>query len=235
MYRLQKLLSMIGLYSRRSAERLIVDGRITLNGKIANLGDKWEPGDTLRVDNKELNVDISAIESNFDIIKYYKPVGEIVSTKDKYNDNNVFKYLPHVEGKWISIGRLDVQTSGLILFTNNGDLANELMHPSKGLEREYIVTTNKLIDDNNQKKLLKGVLIDENQMGKFKKITKISKNKYYVVLVTGKNREVRKSLKALDIKTLQLHRCRYGTCKLGNMKPKDVRFLSKKDILNLSV
>ena len=68
MYRLQKLLSMIGLYSRRSAERLIVDGRITLNGKIANLGDKWEPGDTLRVDNKELNVDISAIESNFDII-----------------------------------------------------------------------------------------------------------------------------------------------------------------------
>lgn len=235
MYRLQKLLSMLGLYSRRATEKLILEQRIKINGKIAALGDKWIKGDSLFLDDKELQVNLKLLNVDTQVIKYFKPIGEIVSMNDKFNKNNVFKYLPSVKGKWINIGRLDVQSSGLLLFTNNGDYANELMHPSNVIEREYEVVTDKTINISSQKKLLSGVLIGKDVTGKFKAINLIAKNKYRIILVTGKNREIRKSLQYFNIKTLKLHRCRYGDVKIGRMKPKEIRYVNIKYINNFLI
>ncbi len=129
MYRLQKLLSRIGYCSRRSAEQLIETGQVKINGNLAKIGDKCRVDDILEVSGIPIDIK-NAFNQNTEIIKYYKPIGEVVSRKDTHNLNSVFDYLPSVKGKWINIGRLDIKTSGLILFTNNGDLAHKLMHPS---------------------------------------------------------------------------------------------------------
>ena len=153
MYRVQKLLSKIGYCSRRSAELLIQSGKIQINNKTVSIGDKWFLGDTLKVNGIE--IDLSNLSSQkIEVIKYYKPLGEIVSSHDAYNSKSVFDRLPKVDGKWINIGRLDLNTTGLLLFTNDGDLANQIMHPSNNLEREYIVQTDKAISKEAMDSLL---------------------------------------------------------------------------------
>ena len=112
MYRVQKLLSKIGYCSRRSAEQLIESGKIKINDKIVSLGDKWYRGDTVKVNDKQLDLTLAA-DQIVEIIKYYKPIGEVVSMRDSHNSNSVFDHLPDVKGKWINIGRLDLNTSGL--------------------------------------------------------------------------------------------------------------------------
>ena len=153
MYRVQKLLSKIGYCSRRSAEQLIESGKIKINDKIVSLGDKWYRGDTVKVNDKLIDLTL-ALDQIVEIIKYHKPIGEVVSMRDPHNSNSVFDHLPKVKGKWINIGRLDLNTSGLILFTNNGDLANKIMHPSNNFDREYIVETDKPISNDSIKALL---------------------------------------------------------------------------------
>ncbi len=231
MYRLQKLLSKIGFCSRRAAESLIISDRIRVNGQIAKIGDSWSEGDKLEVDNKI--IDVSGLtEQKTEVIKYYKPRGEVVSREDKFNNNNVFSKLPSVAGKWISIGRLDLQTTGLLLFTNNGDFAHKVMHPSFSFEREYHVVTDKKISRSNMKDLLKGVPINTNQTGKFDSIelhNNFQKN-YTITLSTGKNREIRNSLKYLNIKTLKLHRTKYSSIQLDDMKEGEYRYLTDDEI-----
>ena len=122
MYRLQKLLSKIGICSRRSAEKLIESGHIKLNDEVAKIGDKWQEGDSISIKGKDIDVS-TLLNIIIKVIKYYKPLGEIVSRSDPHNTKTVFDSLPEVDGKWINIGRLDTQTSGLILFTNDGDLS----------------------------------------------------------------------------------------------------------------
>ena len=140
MYRVHKLLSMIGYCSRRSAERLIESGQVTINSKIVTPGDKWFVGDELEING--VKIDLSLLKKQeIEIIKYHKRLGEVVSRDDPFNSNTVFNSLPDIEGRWISIGRLDKNSSGLLLFTNNGELANKMMHPSSAIEREYIVET----------------------------------------------------------------------------------------------
>ena len=140
MYRLQKLLSKIGICSRRAAEKLIESGHIKLNDEVAKIGDKWQEGDSISIKGKDIDVS-NLLNIIIKVIKYYKPLGEIVSRSDPHNTKTVFDSLPEVDGKWINIGRLDTQTSGLILFTNDGDLANKLMHPSFLFTREYIAVS----------------------------------------------------------------------------------------------
>ena len=159
MYRVQKILSKIGYCSRRSAEELIESGKIKINDKIVSLGDKWYRGDTVKINDKQIDLTL-ALDQTIEIIKYYKPIGEVVSMRDSHNSNSVFDHLPEVRGKWVNIGRLDLNTSGLILFTNNGDLANKIMHPSNNFEREYIVETDKPISKDSMRALLKGVSIN---------------------------------------------------------------------------
>ena len=198
MYRVQKLLSKIGYCSRRSAEQLIESGKIKINDKIVSLGDKWYRGDIVKVNDKQIDLTL-AFDQVVEIIKYYKPIGEVVSMRDSYNSNSVFDHLPEVKGKWINIGRLDLNTSGLILFTNNGDLANKIMHPSNNFDREYLVETDKPISQDSMRALLKGVPINDGQIGKFNHISKKRTKIYSIILSTGKNREIRNSLTQVSI------------------------------------
>ena len=225
MYRVQKLLSKIGYCSRRSAEELIESGKIKINDKIVSLGDKWYRGDTVKVNDKQIDLTL-AVDQIVEIIKYYKPIGEVVSMRDSHNSNSVFDHLPEVKGKWINIGRLDLNTSGLILFTNNGDLANKIMHPSNNFEREYIVETDKPISQDSMIALLKGVPINDGQIGKFNHISKKRTNIYSVILSTGKNREIRNSLTQVKIKTISLKRIRYSKILIGDLKPGEYRNLN---------
>ena len=139
-----------------------------------------------------------------------------------------------MDGKWINIGRLDTQTSGLILFTNDGDLANKLMHPSFLFTREYIAHTDKEITKIDKTHLLKGVPINNGEVGQFKSIETLEKNSYKIILSTGKNREIRNSLKFLNIKTLKLHRTKYSSIELDDMIDGEYRYLTNEDILNFS-
>lgn len=225
MYRVQKLLSKIGYCSRRSAEQLIESGKIKINDKIVSLGDKWYRGDIVKVNDKQIDLTL-AVDQIVEVIKYYKPIGEVVSMRDSHNSNSVFDHLPEVKGKWINIGRLDLNTSGLILFTNNGDLANKIMHPSNNFEREYIVETDKPISHDSMIELLKGVPINDGQIGKFNHITKKRTKIYSVILSTGKNREIRNSLTQVKIKTISLKRIRYSKILIGDLKPGEYRNLN---------
>jgi len=232
MYRLQKLLSKIGFCSRRAAENLILSDKVRVNGQIAKIGDSWREGDKLEVDNKIIDV-TSLNNQKIEIIKYYKPLGEVVSREDKFNKNNVFSKLPSVNGKWISIGRLDVLTTGLLLFTNNGDFAHKIMHPSFSIIREYYVATDKKLTQSNINSLLKGVPINDNQIGKFDSIRlqNILLKQYKITLSTGKNREIRNSLKYLNVKTLHLHRSKYSSLELDDMKEGEYRYLNDEEKL----
>jgi len=234
MYRVQKLLSKIGYCSRRSAEQLIESGKIKINDKIVSLGDKWYRGDIVKVNDKQIDLTL-AFDQVVEIIKYYKPIGEVVSMRDSYNSNSVFDHLPEVKGKWINIGRLDLNTSGLILFTNNGDLANKIMHPSNNFDREYIVETDKPISKDSMDALLKGVPINDGQIGKFNHISKKRTKIYSIILSTGKNREIRNSLTQVKIKTISLHRIRYSKILLGDLKPGEHRNLNISERASFSI
>ena len=162
-------------------------------------------------------------------------MGEIVSRSDPHNARTVFDNLPDVDGKWINVGRLDVETTGLLLFTNDGDLANILMHPSFSFKREYIVHTDKVLTKNDIIHLLKGVPINDDDIGKFENIEKLDNNIYKVILSSGKNREIRNSLNFLKIKTLKLHRTKYSFLELDDMSEGEYRYLTKDDISNFSI
>ena len=234
MYRVQKLLSKIGYCSRRSAEQLIESGKIKINDKIVSLGDKWYRGDIVKVNGKQIDLTL-ALDQVVEIIKYYKPIGEVVSMRDSYNSNSVFDHLPEVKGKWINIGRLDLNTSGLILFTNNGDLANKIMHPSNNFDREYLVETDKPISQDSMRALLKGVPINDGQIGKFNHISKKRTKIYSIILSTGKNREIRNSLTQVSIKTISLHRIRYSQILIGDLKPGEYRNLNISERASFSI
>ncbi len=234
MYRVQKLLSKIGYCSRRTAEQLIKAGQIKVNEKVVTLGDKWSDGDVVKV--RDVIVDLAlAFEQKIEIIKYNKPIGEVVSMKDPHNKDRVFDHLPEVRGKWINIGRLDINTSGLILFTNNGDLANKIMHPSNNLEREYILETNKPLSMNSINRLLAGVQINNGQIGKFDCITSNGNNSYNIILSTGKNREIRNSVRQVGMKTISLKRVRYAEILIDELRDGEYRYLNIDERATFSV
>ena len=228
MYRLQKLLSLIGYCSRRTAERLIESRKIKINDSIAQVGDKWNKGDIVKINDQIINIP-NISQMKLEIIKYYKPLGEVVSRADPHNSVTVFDNLPEVEGKWINIGRLDIQTSGLLLFTNDGDIANKLMHPSSSHTREYLLHTNKEITKIEIDKLLTGVPINNGEIGKFDHISLEGNNFYKINLSTGKNREIRNSLSSINIKTMKLHRSKYSFIELDDMKEGEYRYLNNRE------
>ncbi|HEV8120475.1 MAG TPA: pseudouridine synthase, partial [Candidatus Polarisedimenticolia bacterium] len=139
MIRLQKLLAGAGLGSRRTVEEWIRAGRLTVGGRIARLGDRAGPADDIRLDGKKLQLDPGALGAR-ELLLYYKPVGEVTTRSDPQGRPTVFERLPEPQaGRWITVGRLDVNTSGLLLLTTDGELAHRLMHPSSEVEREYLV------------------------------------------------------------------------------------------------
>ena len=211
--KLQKVLAQSGVGSRRDMEQLIQDGKVTVNGEVAHVGQRISWGDQVRVNGKPVKIRIAPAPAR--ILAYHKPVGEVSTFKDPEGRPTVFRTLPRLpHGKWQSVGRLDINTEGLLLFTNSGELANQLMHPRFGVEREYAVRTLGTLDDDARQKLLSGVVI-EGQPAAFQSIQDgggEGVNHWYRVVITeGRNREVRKLFDAVGPTVNRLIRVRYGT------------------------
>ncbi|MBI3370122.1 MAG: rRNA pseudouridine synthase, partial [Burkholderiales bacterium] len=192
--KLHKLLAQAGIGSRRDMETLIQDGRVTVNNQPAHIGQRVSWGDQIKVGGKPIKVRIAPPPPR--VLAYHKPVGEVVTNDDPQHRPTVFRKLPRLhQGKWQSVGRLDINTEGLLLFTNSGDLANQLMHPRFGIEREYAVRVLGTLDEDNREELLEGVDVD-GQMCCFQSIAdgggEGANHWYRVVIAEGRNREVRK-------------------------------------------
>ncbi|KTC96617.1 23S rRNA pseudouridine(2605) synthase RluB [Legionella erythra] len=211
--RLQKILSQAGFGSRREMERWIEMGMVCVNGTVAKLGDSAGPDDKIIVKGKVIANPLKA-ELKTRILLYHKPVGEISSRSDPNHSRTVFDKLPPLrQGRWVQVGRLDINTSGLLIFTNNGDLANRLMHPKFEIEREYAVRVHGQVSDEAIKALLKGVELDDG-LAKFKRIDfsggEGTNAWYHVTLTEGRNREVRRLWQSQGVEVSRLIRIRYG-------------------------
>ena len=211
MLRLQKYLAQAGLGSRRSCEQLIKDRKILVNGGVAELGAKVSESDEVYCEGKKVSFRIADLK----VIMLNKPPGVLSARKDEKKIKLVFDYLPktHNEPDWIAVGRLDINTSGLMLFTNDGTLAHQLMHPSFEVDREYLVRARGNFDEQKKKNMLAGVTI-EDEIYKFSDVVpgeKQSSNQWFsVCMLTGKNREVRKLFESQDLEVSRLKRVRIG-------------------------
>lgn len=210
--KLQKVLARTGIGSRREIEGVIEAGHIKINDRIAKLGDRVTPKDKIFVNGQR--VLIAAEVTRRRVILYNKPEGEICSRSDPEGRPSVYDRLPSVKGeRWISVGRLDFNTSGLLLFTNDGELANKLMHPSSVIDREYLVRVQGTVDDEMLRALREGVLLEDG-VARFTDIVEgagESRNRwFYCVVMEGRNREVRRLWESQGVKVSRLKRVRYG-------------------------
>ena len=211
--RIQKVLSRGGLGSRREIERWIEEGRFKLNGKLVALGDRLKQGDYLQLNDRVVNWEKFAIQPTR-VLLYHKPTGEVVTRRDPEGRPVVFTQLPKLTtARWISVGRLDINTSGLLLVTNNGELANKLMHPSAEVEREYAVRILGDVSEATLEALKKGVELEDG-VAKFDEIHFYGgegANKWYHVIVSeGRNRLVRRLWESQEMIVSRLTRVRYG-------------------------
>ena len=210
--KLHKVLAQAGLGSRLEMEQLILQGRISVNNEPAHIGQRVQFGDTLKVNGKPIRVRIDPPAPR--VIAYHKPAGEVVTHDDPQNRPTVFRRLPKLfQGKWQSVGRLDLNTEGLLLLTSSGELANRLMHPRFGLEREYAVRVLGALSNEEKKRLLEGVILEDGQA----QFTTLEAGGgegancwYKVTLSEGRNREVRRMFEAVGHAVSRLIRIRYG-------------------------
>jgi 23S rRNA pseudouridine2605 synthase len=193
-------------------EQLIMEGRISVNNEPAHIGQRIQFGDQIKVNGKPIRVRIAPPPAR--VIAYHKPVGEVVTHDDPQNRPTVFRKLPKlVQGKWQSVGRLDLNTEGLLLFTNSGELANKLMHPRFGLEREYAVRVLGALSSEERQKLLEGVQLDDGraQFGSIEEGGGEGSNVWYRITINeGRNREVRRLFESVGHAVSRLIRIRYG-------------------------
>lgn len=220
--KIQKVLAREGLASRREIERWIEAGRISVDGKPATLGDRVEADARISVDGKPVQLS-SPAQVKSRILIYNKPEGEICSRNDPEGRTTVFEKLPSLDsGRWISVGRLDINSSGLLLFTNDGGLANKLTHPSSEIEREYSVRVLGEVDGAILDRLLHGVKLEDG-MARFSSITEGGgqgiNRWYHVVIKEGRKREVRRLWESQGLKVSRLIRVRFGPIHL----PRELR------------
>jgi 23S rRNA pseudouridine2605 synthase len=219
--KLHKVLAEAGLGSRRDMEELIIAGRVSVNGEPAHIGQRILPADQVRINGKLVQRKISSRSPR--VLVYHKPSGVIVSTSDPEGRATVFDRLPTMKvGKWLAVGRLDFNTEGLLLFTTSGDLANKLMHPRYGIEREYAVRTLGELEEGMRQKLLSGIELDDG-LAQFNKIVDgggDGANRWYRVTISeGRNREVRRMFESVGLTVSRLIRTRYGSLTLpSNLK-----------------
>lgn len=210
--KLQKILAAAGYGSRRELERWISDGRVSINGKVAKLGDRATFEDTVMVDGKRARLPTE--DRRIRVILYNKSEGEVCTRSDPEGRKTVFDSLPNLKGeRWIAVGRLDIATTGLLLFTNNGDLANKLMHPSSEIDREYLVRVHGAVSEDMLQRLREGVLLEDG-MARFSDIVpgeRVGTNGWYTVaLMEGRNREVRRLWESQNVEVNRLKRVRFG-------------------------
>ena len=207
--RIQKLLARAGVGSRRQIEVWIKEGRIRINGRPAALGDRIALTDKVRLDGREISL-AKSLPAARRVLAYYKPAGEVCTRRDPEGRRTVFDRLPRIKrGRWINIGRLDINTQGLLLFTNDGELANRFMHPSHEIEREYAVRVLGKVGQEQIGNLTKGVKLEDGP-ARFSSVTDAggegSNHWYHVVIMEGRNREVRRLWEAVGVKVSRLIR-----------------------------
>lgn len=211
--KLHKVLAQAGMGSRLEMEQLILEGRITVNNEPAHIGQRVQFGDHVKVNGKPIRFKIAPPPAR--VLAYHKPAGEVVSHDDPQNRPTVFRKLPKLfQGKWQSVGRLDLNTEGLLLLTSSGELANNLMHPRFGLEREYAVRVLGALTQDEKHKLLDGVRLDDGmaQFGSIEDGGGEGSNCWYRVTISeGRNREVRRMLESVGHAVSRLIRIRYGS------------------------
>jgi 23S rRNA pseudouridine2605 synthase len=209
--KIQKVLASYGLGSRREIEKWIEAGDIHVNGKLATLGDRISEADQLKVKGKPFRRQ-SADSFTPQVLMYNKPEGEMCTRSDPQGRPTVFDNLPKAQGRWVMVGRLDFNTSGLLLFTNDGELANRLMHPSHEVEREYAVRVLGELTKEQIKTVTTGVMLEDGE-AKFDRIQEAGgegvNRWYHVVLTRGRNREVRRLMEFLELTVSRLIRIRY--------------------------
>lgn len=234
--RLHKLLALAGLGSRRDMEELIASGRITINGKTAQVGAGVVPTDVVRLDSRPVRLPFEPELPR--VLLYHKPEGEIVSQDDPEKRSTVFDKLPHIKGgKWIAIGRLDMNTSGLLMFTTSGELANHFMHPRYEVEREYAVRIFGELTEGQMLQLTQGIELEDGPAS-FDLIQpqggEGSNHWYQVVLREGRNREVRRLFEAFQLPVSRLIRVRFGPVNLPpRLKRGMMMELEHKEIIGL--
>ncbi|MBW8182122.1 23S rRNA pseudouridine(2605) synthase RluB [Shewanella nanhaiensis] len=221
--KLQKVLARAGHGSRREMEAWIAAGRISIDGEIANLGDRVEADVKIRIDGRAVSIK-SEEDLVCRVIAYHKPEGEICSRKDPEGRPTVFDRLPKTrDSRWVAVGRLDINTSGLLLFTSDGELANRLMHPSNEVEREYAVRTFGEVTDACIQRLRTGVTLEDGpaHFDKVKAAGGEGMNKWWhVSLAEGRNREVRRLWESQEVQVSRLIRIRYGMIELPKSLPR---------------
>ncbi|MEC4724734.1 23S rRNA pseudouridine(2605) synthase RluB [Shewanella sp. D64] len=221
--KLQKVLARAGHGSRREMEAWIAAGRISVDGEIASLGDRVEGDVKIRIDGRAITVK-SEDDLICRVIAYHKPEGEICSRKDPEGRPTVFDRLPKTrDSRWVAVGRLDINTSGLLLFTSDGELANRLMHPSNEVEREYAVRTFGEVTDACIQRLRTGVTLEDGpaHFDKIKAAGGEGMNKWWhVSLAEGRNREVRRLWESQEVQVSRLIRIRYGMIELPKSLPR---------------
>lgn len=221
--KLQKVLARCGLGSRREMEAAIDAGRASVNGQVAKLGDRVEADDTIRFDGQLIDAQRAASEP-CRVLIYHKSDGEICSRHDPEGRPTVFDRLPRLRtGRWIAVGRLDVNTQGLLLFTNDGELANRLMHPKFEIEREYAVRIFGEITDGMVQRLRMGITLEDGpaQFSSIKRQGGEGMNQWVsVTLNEGRNREVRRMWESQEVRVSRLIRTRYGQIGLPKSLPR---------------
>ncbi|MEM7098139.1 MAG: pseudouridine synthase [Pseudomonadota bacterium] len=235
--KLQKVLADAGLGSRREIEQWIANGRVVVNGEVAHLGQRAQLKDEVRVDDRKISL---GKRTPTQILILNKSAGTVCARRDPEGRPTIFEELPKLkQGRWISVGRLDIQTTGLLLLSNDGALANKMMHPSTGLDREYAARIDGRLDDAEIDLLTSGVEVE----GEFLRFSDIQyydgggrNHWYHVVLMEGKNREVRRLFEALGRTVSRLKRVRYGPVilpswlRLGqwaSLQTQDIKQISK--------
>jgi 23S rRNA pseudouridine2605 synthase len=232
--RLQKVLANAGMGSRREIEGWITAGRVEVNGETAQLGQRVTPTDAIKVDGRKVSV--KRLEPpEREVLVYNKPEGELVTRKDPEGRRIVFDHLPKLKhGRWIPVGRLDINSSGLLLLTTDGELANQLMHPSRQVEREYAVRVMGEVTQEQLEELVHGVELEDGP-ARFEEIVESGGDGinrwYHVVIMEGRQREVRRMWEAVGAKVNRLKRVRYGSVMLESaLKVGRWRHLSDKEI-----
>ncbi|MFD2190927.1 23S rRNA pseudouridine(2605) synthase RluB [Pistricoccus aurantiacus] len=212
--KLQKVLARAGLGSRREMETAISDGRVKVNGRLATLGDRIEIRDSVTFDGRPVTLK-AADDTPRRVLMYNKPEGELCTRKDPEGRRTVFERLPRLKGeRWIAIGRLDINTSGLLLFTTDGELANRLMHPSTEIEREYAVRVMGEVKREHVLAMVEGVMLEDGP-ARFSDVQEFGgegiNTWFHVVIMEGRNREVRRLWESQGLTVSRLKRVRYGS------------------------
>ena len=232
--RIQKVLAQEGIGSRREIETWISAGRIEVNGKLAKLGDRIEASDKISIDGRIIRLNTSSAQKTR-VIAYHKPAGEVCSRKDEKGRVTVFDRLPRLkQGRWINVGRLDINTFGLLLFTNEGQLAHRLMHPSSGIDREYAARVLGDVNTEILERLRKGVELDDGP-ARFTDIVDSggegANHWYHVAIMEGRNREVKRLWESQGVKVSRLIRVRFGPITLPRRsRPGTTRELEQTEV-----